>query len=525
MSHMPQLVRLTSMTPAALPSGSTHNYDPVDATTGRSFTLFDIVRQATNAAGSTITGLAARAGDFLILENLGTGVLTLAHESSSSTAANRFTLPNASNLAVAAGASVMLFYDTGTTRWHVNATGPILPSISDDGATVGFHSSAVTVTRNPDGVDGSTRHGRITIPSGIAGKAPFVIDTQRNDFAGTPDPILVMGYNALANGAQAQAGENLLSWNIEADYNDGSKRTMEAYINYKSSNGLLEIRPLFFQFNRVTNRITGAFICGNPLFIQDDLGNVSARFEPTLAIVKGEFRTESTTRLDDDTVGGTTVCSGTLYVDSTGGTGGIEILKSTKSARLRLAGGANELLQIGSAVGVTSVQIGPSALSGTAELVLTAAAAAVNGNATLGEATTRVHTINGGTTINGPSAGVPLTLVQSGSSRGIDLKKGTSTATFRIAGGSDDILQIGNQAGITTITLGPSAVSGTAEISLTAALATMGAALRVNGNVGFYNTAPIAKPAAAGSRGGNAALASLLTALANLGLITDSTTA
>jgi hypothetical protein len=43
--------------------------------------------------------------------------------------------------------------------------------------------------------------------------------------------------------------------------------------------------------------------------------------------------------------------------------------------------------------------------------------------------------------------------------------------------------------------------------------------------VGFYNTAPVTKPAVTGSRGGNAALASLLTALAGLGLVTDSTSA
>lgn len=42
-------------------------------------------------------------------------------------------------------------------------------------------------------------------------------------------------------------------------------------------------------------------------------------------------------------------------------------------------------------------------------------------------------------------------------------------------------------------------------------------------NIGFYGTAPIAKPTVTGSRGGNAALASLCTALANLGLITNST--
>lgn len=44
------------------------------------------------------------------------------------------------------------------------------------------------------------------------------------------------------------------------------------------------------------------------------------------------------------------------------------------------------------------------------------------------------------------------------------------------------------------------------------------------GQVGFYGTTPINKPAITGSKGGNAALASLLTQLAALGLITDSTT-
>lgn len=50
--------------------------------------------------------------------------------------------------------------------------------------------------------------------------------------------------------------------------------------------------------------------------------------------------------------------------------------------------------------------------------------------------------------------------------------------------------------------------------------------VRVNNTgVGFQGTNPIAKPPITGSRGGNAALASLLTQLANYGLITDSTTA
>lgn len=43
--------------------------------------------------------------------------------------------------------------------------------------------------------------------------------------------------------------------------------------------------------------------------------------------------------------------------------------------------------------------------------------------------------------------------------------------------------------------------------------------------IGFYGATPIVKPTVTGSRAGNAALASLLTELDNLGLITDSTTA
>lgn len=47
--------------------------------------------------------------------------------------------------------------------------------------------------------------------------------------------------------------------------------------------------------------------------------------------------------------------------------------------------------------------------------------------------------------------------------------------------------------------------------------------LEINGNLGFYGTAPIAKPTVTGSKAANAALTSLMTALAGLGLVTDST--
>jgi hypothetical protein len=43
-----------------------------------------------------------------------------------------------------------------------------------------------------------------------------------------------------------------------------------------------------------------------------------------------------------------------------------------------------------------------------------------------------------------------------------------------------------------------------------------------NEQLGFFGATPVAKPNVTGSKGANAALTSLLTALASLGLLTDS---
>lgn len=61
------------------------------------------------------------------------------------------------------------------------------------------------------------------------------------------------------------------------------------------------------------------------------------------------------------------------------------------------------------------------------------------------------------------------------------------------------------------------------NIGQTSGFHMIGLDLSIDG-LGFYGQTPVAKPTITGSKGGNAALASLLTALADLGLITDSTT-
>ncbi len=73
---------------------------------------------------------------------------------------------------------------------------------------------------------------------------------------------------------------------------------------------------------------------------------------------------------------------------------------------------------------------------------------------------------------------------------------------------------------------GPIAADGSSPwgpVVLDATMSTLpGALFHTGSTAGFFGATPTTKPAVTGSRGGNAALASLLTQLANLGLIVDS---
>lgn len=94
-------------------------------------------------------------------------------------------------------------------------------------------------------------------------------------------------------------------------------------------------------------------------------------------------------------------------------------------------------------------------------------------------------------------------------------------ATVEGGGGT----QTGSDFEIRAISDNGAATNATITITRANGNVVLPGSLRINGNIGFYNTAPVAKPTVTGSRGGNAALASLLTALAGQGLLTDSSTA
>jgi hypothetical protein len=80
----------------------------------------DVFRVAGTAARN-VTGIAAgTSGQAILLINVGSFALTLRHQSASSSAANRFTIPWAGDLILAAsGGNAVLVYDSTSSTWRV----------------------------------------------------------------------------------------------------------------------------------------------------------------------------------------------------------------------------------------------------------------------------------------------------------------------------------------------------------------------------------------------------------------------
>jgi hypothetical protein len=95
-------------------------------------------------------------------------------------------------------------------------------------------------------------------------------------------------------------------------------------------------------------------------------------------------------------------------------------------------------------------------------------------------------------------------------------------ATPGAAGSPVQLVAKGNTDSNVNIVVKPKGATGQAQLQAGDSSTKVGVN---NTGIGFYGATPAAKPSITGSRGGNAALADLLTKLANLGLITDGTSA
>ncbi len=123
-----------------------------------------------------------------------------------------------------------------------------------------------------------------------------------------------------------------------------------------------------------------------------------------------------------------------------------------------------------------------------------------------------VHIEGNGIAFTG--TGSPLVQIDGGSS-----VTGTSLDVFHSASATDGTTKAAGWA--VAVMGGPGENSNSLFVG--GRLALDGDLAHLGLEAGFFSTAPITKPTVSGSRSGNVALASLCTQLANLGLITDST--
>jgi hypothetical protein len=109
---LPTSVGGTTITPALL-SGNVNNYSPTGHSTAA------VERWSSGATPRTVTGLDSVGQDRPMIINVGSSSITLAHESSLSSAANRFECPNAVDYVLTAGSALELVRDPVSARWRV----------------------------------------------------------------------------------------------------------------------------------------------------------------------------------------------------------------------------------------------------------------------------------------------------------------------------------------------------------------------------------------------------------------------
>lgn len=102
-------------------TGTNNNFD---LTTGRYTLLRCNNASALVITGFTVNGAAPQGGDTVIVNNVGTSTVRVAHQDTNSTDVNRCVFPSTRGQILGASGSMTLVYDTTTDRWRVVAVDP-----------------------------------------------------------------------------------------------------------------------------------------------------------------------------------------------------------------------------------------------------------------------------------------------------------------------------------------------------------------------------------------------------------------
>jgi len=224
-----------------------------DVATAATITSLSSTTSYVKFTGSTVTSVrgivAGGNGQILILNNASSAVVTLLDESgSAASASERINTHDGNDLAIAAGASVKLVYDTSAARWLViggtaTAGGSVFTGDSGAGGVQGL----VPAPTAGDAAAEKFLHadGTWTTPAGVG--APVVAIYQRNTGYTMPnnsdtiidfDDLIVDTHSAVTTGA---------SWKFEVPAGKGGQYYVSASFGFEdNANG---IRYSYFTVN------------------------------------------------------------------------------------------------------------------------------------------------------------------------------------------------------------------------------------------------------------------------------------
>lgn len=106
-------------TPVEQTTTSTGTQHDFDLTEGRYTYLRCNNASALVITGFEVDGAAPQEGDTVIVENIGTSTVRVAHQNTGSAEANRGIFPSTNGQILGAGGSMVLVYDATTSRWRM----------------------------------------------------------------------------------------------------------------------------------------------------------------------------------------------------------------------------------------------------------------------------------------------------------------------------------------------------------------------------------------------------------------------
>ncbi len=322
-------ISLTGATTASVLSSTTADWDPAG---GGNLTGVALIREAPSADVIVRGLVAGTSGQLVAILNTSTShILTLDNEDTSdTTAANRFTLPNAGAFVIPAGGGLLLRYSATTSRW--TAWSSALTAVS-----TGLSVSGSTITLNMAGASCSAGQALTSCnATGTCSCSTMVqVVAAGSGIAVSPSSGTTTVSTNTGSGLTYAAGALTTNNGSGLTYSSGAN-IVNAGSGLTFSSGALITNigaGLTYSAGAVVTNLTGGACTGGQV-----VTNVSAAGATTCTTVVPNDYTGTVEEYVDEFQMEAFSSSGSFFVSSSGGTSAAAIVADSASLRQSLVG-------------------------------------------------------------------------------------------------------------------------------------------------------------------------------------------